>query len=62
MDQLESLSHSVWECKYHVSFIPKCRRQVLYKGLRQHLGELFRRLAEQKESRVLEHARDYGAR
>jgi hypothetical protein len=35
---------------------------VLYKGLRQHLGELFRRLAEQKESRVLEHARDYGAR
>ena len=54
MDQLESLSHSVWECKYHVSFIPKCRRQVPYKGLRQHLGELFRRLAEQKESRVLE--------
>ncbi len=26
MDQLESLSHSVWECKYHVAFIPKCRR------------------------------------
>ena len=54
MDQLESLSHSVWECKYHVSFIPKCRRRVLYEGLRQHLGEVFRRLAEQKESRVLE--------
>ena len=54
MDQLESLSHSVWECKYHVVFIPKCRRRVLYEGLRQHLGEVFRRLAEQKESRVLE--------
>ena len=54
MDQLESLSHSVWECKYHVAFIPKCRRRVLYEGLRQHLGEVLRRLAEQKESRVLE--------
>jgi putative transposase len=54
MDQSESLSHSAWECKYHVLFIPKCRRPVLYKGLPQHLGELFRRLAEQKESRVLE--------
>ena len=42
------------ECKYHVVFIPKCRRRVLYEGLRQHLGEVFRRLAEQKESRVLE--------
>ena len=31
MDQLESLSHSVWECKYHVAFIPKCRRKVRMK-------------------------------
>jgi len=54
MDQLESLSHTIWECKYHVAFIPKCRRKVLYEGLRQHLGEVFKRLAEQKESRVLE--------
>jgi REP element-mobilizing transposase RayT len=54
MDQLESLSHSVWECKYHVAFIPKCRRRVPYEGLRPHLGELFRRLAERKESQVLE--------
>jgi putative transposase len=29
MDQLESLSHTVWECKYHVAFIQKCRRKVL---------------------------------
>ena len=54
MDQYESLSHSKWECKYHVVFIPKCRRKTLYGELRRHLGEVFRRLAEQKESRVEE--------
>jgi REP element-mobilizing transposase RayT len=42
------------ECKYHVVFIPKCRRKVLYGELRRHLGEVFRRLAEQKESRIEE--------
>jgi putative transposase len=50
MDEYESLSHSKWECKYHVVFIPKGRRKVLYKSLRQHLGEVFRKLAEQKET------------
>ncbi len=54
MDEYESLSHSKWECKYHVIFIPKCRRKTLYKELRQHLGEVFRRLAEQKQSRIEE--------
>ena len=54
MDRVESLSHSVWECKYQVAFIAKCRRKTLYVQLRPHLGEVFRRLAEQKESRVLE--------
>ena len=54
MDDKESLSHSKWECKYHVVFIPKCRRRTLYKELRGHLGEVFRRLASQKESRILE--------
>lgn len=54
MDENESLSHSRWECKYHVVFIPKCRRRTLYQGLRQHLGEIFKRLASQKESRILE--------
>ena len=49
MDEYESLSHSKWECKYHVVFIPKCRRKVLYGTLRKHLGEVFRKLAEQKE-------------
>ncbi|WP_295435157.1 IS200/IS605 family transposase [uncultured Thiodictyon sp.] len=54
MDEPESLSHSKWECKYHVVFIPKCRRKMLYEQLRRHLGEVFRKLAEQKESRILE--------
>jgi REP element-mobilizing transposase RayT len=35
MDESQSLSHSKWECKYHVVFIPKCRRRTLYKQLRQ---------------------------
>ena len=54
MDESESLSHAKWECKYHVVFIPKCRRRTLYEQLRRHLGEVLRRLAEHKESRIVE--------
>jgi putative transposase len=54
MDRAESLSHSRWECKYHVVFIPKKRRKTLYGALRKHLGEVFHRLAAQKESRIEE--------
>ena len=54
MGESESLSHSRWECKYHVVFIPKCRRRTLYEQLRKHLGEVFRKLAEHKESRIEE--------
>jgi len=54
MDEYESLNHSKWECKYHVVFIPKCRRKVLYGSLRKHLGEVFRKLAEEKECRIEE--------
>ena len=50
----QPLSHSKWECKYHVVFIPKCRRKTLYEQLRPYLGEVFRKLAAQKESVVLE--------
>lgn len=48
MDEFESLSHTRWECLYHVVFIPKCRRRTLYVGLRTHLGGVFRGLAEQR--------------
>ena len=54
MDEPESLSHTKWECKYPVVFIPKCRRKTLYQELRRYLGEVFRRLAEQKESQIEE--------
>jgi len=54
MDKYESLSHTKWDCKYHVVFIPKCRRRVLYGKLRRHLAEVFRDLARQKESKVEE--------
>ena len=54
MNEYESLSHTTWDCKYHVVFIPKCRRKTLYQELRRHLGEVFRRLALQKESKVEE--------
>ena len=54
MDESERLSHAKWECKYHLVFIPKCRRKVLYEQLRRHLGEIFRGLAEQKQCRMLE--------
>ena len=54
MDEHESLNHSKWKCKYHVVFIPKCRGKTLYLQLRQCLGEVFRNLVEQKESRIEE--------
>jgi putative transposase len=54
MDDYERLSHSKWECKYHMVFIPKCRRKVLYRQLRHHLGEVFRKLASHKECRIEE--------
>lgn len=52
MDDYESLSHSKWDCKYHVVFIPKYRRKALYGELKPYLGEVFHQLARQKESRI----------
>jgi putative transposase len=54
MEQFESLSHTKWECKYHVVFIPKCRRKTIFGAIRKDLGPLFRTLTEQKESRIEE--------
>jgi putative transposase len=54
MDEYGSLSHTKWDCKYHIVFIPKCRRKLLYKTLRQHLGEVFRDLAQQRECKIEE--------
>ncbi|MEN6371177.1 MAG: IS200/IS605 family transposase [Armatimonadota bacterium] len=50
MDDYKSLSHTSWECKYHVVFIPKCRRKVLYGHIRNEYRKLFTELARHKES------------
>ena len=54
MNDYESLNHTRWECKYHVVFIPKCRRKALYGELRRNLGEVLRELASQKDCRIEE--------
>ena len=54
MDEFQSLNHTKWDCKYHVVFIPKGRKKALFGHLRQDLGGVFRRLAEQKESKIEE--------
>jgi putative transposase len=54
MNDFRSLSHTVWECKYHVVWIPKYGRKTLYLELRQHLGDVLRELARQRESIVEE--------
>lgn len=50
MDDYASLSHTRWECKYHIVFVPKCRRKVLYGQIRKELGKVLAELASQKES------------
>ena len=52
MNKVESLSHTKWECKYHIVFIPKYRKKALYGALRQQLGEVLKQLAMQRESRI----------
>ncbi len=50
----QTLKHSVWECKYHVVWIPKYRRKTLYGELRKYLGEIFHEFAKQKECKIEE--------
>ena len=54
MDEFQSLNHTKWDCKYHVVFIPKGRKKALFGHVRENLGEVLRRLAEQRESRIEE--------
>ncbi len=54
MRSIESLSHTRWECKYHVVFIPKYRKKAIFGQIRKELGDVFRRLARQKESEIEE--------
>jgi putative transposase len=54
MKEYQSLSHTRWDCKYHVVFIPKRRKKAIYGALRKNLGEIFRELAQQRECKVVE--------
>lgn len=49
-----SLSHSKYDCKYHIVFIPKMRRRALYIPIREQLGKIFHELARQKECMIVE--------
>ena len=49
----ESLSHSKWDCKYHLVFVPKCRKRVLYGKIRKYLGPVFHELAGQRGGKII---------
>ncbi len=54
MRRIGCLNHSRWECKYHVVFIPKYRKKAIFARIRSELGQVLRRLVEQKESQIEE--------
>ena len=49
-----SLSHTVWECKYHIVWVPKKRRKVIFGKLRREIGTILRRLCEYKRVELVE--------
>lgn len=51
---ISSLSHTKWECKYHVVFAPKYRRQIIYGKIKQDIGLMLRKLCAYKEIEILE--------
>ena len=53
MSEFQSLAHSKWDCKYHVVFVPKCRKKVLYGKIREFLGPKIRELASQKDCTII---------
>jgi putative transposase len=54
MNNYSKLNHTTWDCKYHLIWIPKYRKKLIYGNLRKYLGEIFRELALQKESNIIE--------
>ena len=54
MKDIKSLAHSKWNCKYHIVFAPKYRRQVIYGKLKAEIGKILRKLCEQKEVEIIE--------
>ena len=54
MDDTNSLSHTTWRCKYHVVFVPKFRRQIIYGKLKQDIGKILRDLCARKDVEIIE--------
>ena len=54
MNDIKSLSHSKWRCKYHIVFVSKYRRQVIYKKIRVDIGKILRQLCERKKVEIIE--------
>ena len=54
MKNISSLSHTAWDCKYHLVWIPKYRKKVFYGQLRKQLGDVLHELASHKESKIHE--------
>ena len=54
MDDIKSLSHSKYRCKYHIVFAPKYRRQIIYKKIKADVGKTLRELSERKGVRIIE--------
>ena len=51
---IESLAHTQWNCKYHIVFAPKYRRQVIYGSIKEDIGKIIRTLCEYKKVEILE--------
>ena len=49
-----SLAHTKWNCKYHIVFAPKYRRQVIYGKIKEDIGKILRKLCEQKGVEIIE--------
>lgn len=54
MKEYQSLSHTRWDCKYYVVFIPKRRKKMIFGAIRKHLGVVLHEIAGQKECRIVE--------
>ena len=54
MRDYKSLTHTRWDCKYHIVFIPKCRQKLIFGQLRQELGAVFHELAKRRKVEIVE--------
>ena len=52
--EIESLQHTTWRCQYHVVFAPKYRRMAIYGQIRKDIGQILRKLCEQKGAEIIE--------